>query len=420
MHCGNVYDYDDFRMDCSEEHEASLLRTEYSKKLIIHDDAEGIFRYSDWLPLQRKFKGTRGPVVYHSKGLGSRLGLDNLYVAFNGYWPERGAFMETCSFKELEVPGVCGRLPESEERVLVVSSAGNTGRAFLTLCSRNDIPVLVVVPDKYIHSLWSTEELSPRVKLLSVKGNVDYLDAIKLGGLISHFDGFLAEGGAKNVGRRDGMGVVVLAGTEAIGEIPDHYFQAVGSGTGGIAAWEMSLRLLEDGSFGKKRMHLHLSQNIPFTPMVEAWKRGERRIDIPEEKKTKRLIDGLHSKVLSNRKPPYSIVGGVFDALTDSKGHMYGVTNEESLKAGFMFEKEEGIDLDPAAEVAVASLIQAVEAGNVKKKDVILLNITGGGYKRLSSEKKPIYKEPDLSFTPNESDDFIRNSVEKLFQPEFV
>ena len=46
--------------------------------------------------------------------------------------------------------------------------------------------------------------------------------------------------------RRDGMATTVLAVTH-IGRIPDYYFQAVGSGTGAIAAWEANLRLIEDG-----------------------------------------------------------------------------------------------------------------------------------------------------------------------------
>jgi len=52
-----------------------------------------------------------------------------------------------------------------------------------------------------------------------------------------------------NVARRDGMGTVMLEAAVTIGRAPDHYFQAVGSGTGGIAAWEASLRLKQDGRF---------------------------------------------------------------------------------------------------------------------------------------------------------------------------
>ena len=62
----------------------------------------------------------------------------------------------------------------------------------------------------------------------------------------------IEEGGAKNVARRDGMGTVMLDAAVTIGRMPDYYFQAIGSGTGGIAAWEAALRLRDDGRFGTR------------------------------------------------------------------------------------------------------------------------------------------------------------------------
>ena len=61
-----------------------------------------------------------------------------------------------------------------------------------------------------------------------------------------------------------------------------------------------------------------------------------------------------------------------------------------------MFAETEGIDLDPAAEVAVASLFKAVRMKRVGPSDLILLNITGGGYKRLAMDERIIYSKPDL------------------------
>jgi len=51
-----------------------------------------------------------GPVTYRSTELAAELGLNNLYISFNGYWPEKGAFIKTCSFKELEA------FPQSENK----------------------------------------------------------------------------------------------------------------------------------------------------------------------------------------------------------------------------------------------------------------------------------------------------------------
>ena len=77
----------------------------------------------------------------------------------------------------------------------------------------------------------------------------------------------VSEGGARNIARRDGMGTVMLDAALTIGKMPDHYFQAVGSGTGGISVWEAAIRLRADGRFGQKIPKLQLAQNLPFVPM---------------------------------------------------------------------------------------------------------------------------------------------------------
>ena len=408
--CGRTYrDAEDgFRLGCEGEHGPSLLRSVYDKKLEIRRDCSGVDRYADWLPLRSTLGASCLPAVYQSDGLGRALGLDRLFIVFNGYWPEKGAVMETCSFKELEAPGVCGRLAEGDSRTIVISSAGNTGRAFLQFCSINQIPALIVLPECGMPAMWTTVPKADCVRIAVLAGDVDYLDAIELANAISELPGHMAEGGAKNVGRRDGMGVVLLRAVEEIGSVPDHYFQAVGSGTGGIAAWETSLRLRADGCSGAATMKLHLAQNAPFAPMTDAWSQGERRLDDVKEASAKTQIQAIRASVLSNRRPPYSVAGGVYDALRDTGGHMYAVSNDEAAKAGKLFLETEGCDLDPAAEVAVAAVAQAVQSNALDSNDVVLLNITGGGYHRLVAEQAITCHQPDVVMS---AADCTRDSV---------
>ena len=56
------------------------------------------------------------------------------------------------------------------------------------------------------------------------------------------------------------MATTVLSAVTTIGRIPDYYFQAVGSGTGAIAAWEANQRLIEDGRFGTNLMKLKIGR----------------------------------------------------------------------------------------------------------------------------------------------------------------
>jgi len=402
-----------FLLGCENGHRPSLLRADYrDKRLEIRDEDAGIFRYGGWLPIRRTFDAAVQPVVYQSRGLAERLGLERLFIAFSGYWPEKGARMDTCSFKELEAYPVCARIPDGETRELVVASAGNTGRAFLQVASENAIPATVVVPEFSLPNIWISRDKHPAVTLAVVKGDVDYLDAIQTSQILSGLGGYFPEGGARNVARRDGMGTVVLAAAETIGRIPHHYFQAVGSGTGGIAAWEMSLRLAADGRYGNNRMRLHLVQNAPFAIMTEAWSRSLRDLPPLPEPTARRRLRRLMASVLSNRKPPYGITGGVYDALTDTGGSMYAVSNSLARRAGLLFEKLEGCDLDPAAAVCVGGLIQAVRAGRVASRDLVLLNITGGGERKLAAEGRRLLVNPDVFFTAEDAT--VEQIAEKL------
>ena len=63
-------------------------------------------------------------------------------------------------------------------------------------------------------------------------------------------------------------------------------------------------------------------------------------------------IKKVMSDVLTNRNPPYGIRGGLFDALADTRGLMYGITNAAGHKAEKLIQDTLGIDPDPAAAIA--------------------------------------------------------------------
>jgi cysteate synthase len=363
----------------------ALLRAEYRKKELEVKNLPGMWRFIDWLPVMQKSDICTAPITYKSEELGEELGLSNLYVSFSGYWPKRGADIKTCSFKELEAVPTFQRAYERRKgKLLVVPSAGNTSRGFAQVSATINVPVITVVPSEYVNRMWTTAE-AKKVILIAVDG--DYTDTIKVGSQIGNLEGMILEGGVRNVARRDGLGVVLLDALLCMKKLPEHYFQAVGSGVGAIGVFEMAIRIIEEGRFGNRLPKLHLAQNLPFAPIFRAWKAKRKEIipqyDMPD---ADNAIKKMYANVLSNKNPPYSIKGGVYDVLSESKGDMYGITNKEAKEAEKLFEGVEGIDLDPAASVGIAALIQAVEKGVVNKEDMVLLNVTGGGYERIKED----------------------------------
>ncbi|MCQ2083539.1 MAG: cysteate synthase [Bacteroidaceae bacterium] len=393
----------------------SLVRAVYDNRSFEpRTDLDGIYRYANWMPVSRTLKKSCAPVTYKSKGLAKHLGLNNLYITYSGWNPKLGAKFRTCSFKETEAYSVLARMDSREKRVLVVQSAGNTARAFAQVCSDNRIPVVICVPCDCLHDLWFTKKLNKCVKLVTVPHGCDYYDAISVGEKLAENPMFMLEGGAKNIARRDGMGTTILSFAEKTGVIPDAYFQAVGSGTGAIAAWENACRLAQDPRFGKNNMKVFVAQNKPFTLIYDSWKAGSRELLPLDPEVGRREAEIILAKVLSNRKPPYSIAGGLFDVLKASGGDVYLADNNDIMYWMMQFRNLEGYELLPSACVAVAALAKAVEEGRVAKEDNIMLNCTGGGTLAAMS-KGYVFKQSDLEIAPETPSEEIIAKVKALF-----
>jgi cysteate synthase len=197
-----------------------------------------------------------------------------------------------------------------------------------------------------------------------------------------------------------------------MGDIPQNYFQGVGSGTGGIAAFEAVRRLVASGRYENKSMRLHLAQNDPFTPIHNAYSKKNRtinsRVDMPQAEDS---IKDIRATMLSNRKPPYSIPGGVFDVLERSNGVTYSVTNEQIHLAQTMFKELEGQTIVPEAGAALASLVMASKTDLLDHKESILLNITGGGIQGVARDIGITYPKPRLEVSP----DIGNNQIKEMF-----
>lgn len=401
--CGHRQD--PYALTCPRDD--SLLRTEYAARTLTLQHLPGMWRFLDWLPVSGPLQEIgSGPVSYRSEGLARELGLRELWITFNGYWPERRAAMLTCSFKELEALPTMRRMREQGTKgTFVVASAGNTGRAFAYVASLVGVRAVIVVPTGSQDRIWIPDIERRGVHVVAVEG--DYYDAIRVADALAGQPGFVPEGGARNIARRDGMGTVMLDATLALGALPQHYFQAVGSGTGGISAYEASRRLVADGRFGTALPILHLAQNIPCAPLYHARSGGECPVSCPR---------GIFDDVLFNRRPPYGMPGGVGSVLDATGGEIVGVTNGEAAEAQKLFEGAEGIDILPAPAVAVAALIKAVAKGTVGRGDPCLLNITGGGVARLREDHAIERVKRDLLVDPGQGPETLLEQVLELLE----
>ncbi len=387
--CGARYADDGLMLHCARTHEPSFLRTEYVTKTFPrdpHDD--GLYRYQKWLPVRRSVAGAPRTAVYRAEALGRVLGLGNLWVAFSGYWPERGAYLPTGSFKDLEAYTVLGRLPD-DPPTLVIASAGNTAISFALACSQYQVPCLIFVPGGVVPLMAFRGPLDPSVKLVALDDGAGYSDAIAVADVVSQLPGHQAEGGARNVGRRDGLGTAMLAAYETLGRLPDYYVQAVGSGCGAIAAHEAARRIRAGHPGAGDLPRLILCQNAPYTPLRDLWRTGAIPPDLPNP-------NSVIAAELTNQNPPFLVRGGVNDVLTESNGDVIAADNTAARSAMALFETVEGIDIVPGAGVAVAALCAAAAEGRIPADALVLLHVTGGGRAKLAREGRLQAAEPDV------------------------
>ena len=394
-----------------------LLRSQYAVRAFEPKNRSDLFAFQDWLPSAAAADLHIGSAVYHSEHLATHLGLSHLAIAFSGYAPEFGAENPTGSFKDFEAAPSLLYYREHGIDSLVLASAGNTARAFAYAGVRLEFPVIIVVPERALDRLWIPCEPTSAVRLVVLEGCDDYATAIRTAGEIGRVLDIANEGGARNVARRDGMSTAMLEYAKQTGSLPAHYIQAIGSGTGAIAVWEASQRLVGAG-VGTELPALHLSQNAPFTPIHDAW-----TSDAPIEQDANvedqlRRIDQIDALVLANRTPPYAIPGGVRDALTSTGGHTYAVTNGEARAAAVLFEETEGLAIGPAAAVATAALIQAIEAGRIKPDEAVLLHITGNNETLLQRDFTLRRIEPTWKVHPQTvTEKAIRSASDRLASP---
>jgi cysteate synthase len=340
------------------------------------------------MPHEGVSKNQAGTVTYKSTELQDALGMTDLWITYHGYWPEKGGMCPTGSFKDMEAVPTLMRLREKGCSGMICASAGNTARAFSYFCGLENFPLIVVVGKEHAKRLYIPEgHPSSSVKLVVIEDG-DYYDAKIFAKKISQqLDNWQMEGGIHNVARRDGIGSLIVDAAYTIGKLPMHYFQGIGGGPGPVGVNEMANRLIQSGLFDGPVPRQHVSQNVEHCPIHNAWQAGRSALidsDFPEEEVE------VFSDYLLNKAPAYEVKGGVYDILKDSNGQTYVVSKEDAVEAKELFESIEGIDIMTPAAVALASLIQALESGDIKADDCTVLNISGGGVERMKKDLKTV------------------------------
>jgi threonine synthase len=355
----------------------------------------GLWKYFELMPIRNRSSiitlGEGNTALIKSKRLASEMGLKNLYLKIETSNPSG-------SFKDRPICVGVSRAKEDKVETVAAASSGNAAAAMSTYAAQAGIRAVVFVPEdapagKLIHLKTlgahvfrvskEREGVDPTTTLLQ-------LTCIELGWVPSPsfgpFNCFQFEG-------TKSMGFEVSEQLDW--QTPDWMFFPTGSG--GLMAGSMK-------GFWEFQQ-LGLVDNLPKSvivqpegcaPIVRALEENQDPLEIVPWESNDTVAGGLAD--------PFPWDGDAalyYSKLSDGLG--ISVSDKDIERYVVMLGKYEGVFAEPSGVAALAGLEMLVSDGTVDKSDVIVVPITGSGFKDLKTADRLTYEVP-----------LIRPTVEEL------
>ena len=292
--------------------------------------------------------------LIHAKRLGAELGLDHLYLKFEGTNPSG-------SFKDRGMVLAVNRAVGAGARAVICASTGNTSASAAAYAAAAGIGCFVVLPAGNVASGKLAQAIAAGARLVSVTGNFDQaLEAVR---------GLGAEGlavivNSVNPDRLTGQQTAAWEIVDELGAAPDAVALPVGNAGNITAYWAGFNRYASAGRTQDKRPRMLGFQAAGAAPIV----RGEP-IERPETVATAIRIGS-----------PASWAGAVA-ARDESGGLIESVTDTQILEMQLRISRSEGIFCEPASAAGVAGVAQLSSQGRLDRSAVVVCILTGHGLK---------------------------------------
>jgi threonine synthase len=333
----------------------------------IRDSSNPLLRFFDLLPLKDEasicWLGEGNTPTVHARALGRHLGLQKIYLKDETKNPTR-------TTKDRMASVVLSYFRDVGVREFACSSTGNSSTSFAHGVERfPGFKLHVFVGRDFLHRM--NFDSGPRVKVYWVK-DATFAQAHECArGFAQNNPLVTGERGFFNPGRREGLKLAFLEGVLDMPESPHWYFQAVSSGMGVYGVWRGAQQLYGLGRL-RRLPRLACVQQHSCSPMVHSWKAGSavtRKEDVVEEP------IGIAEAIL--RGNPTNTYPHLHAVVRESGGTFESVTDDEIREAQRMVFELEGIEACESAATTVAAMKKMAAAGELRRDDVVFVNITG-------------------------------------------
>jgi threonine synthase len=333
-----------------------------------------LWLYDELLPIVDKTKRISleegGTPLLHCKALGARLDLERLYVKDETRNPS-GSFKDRCSAISLS------KAKESSVKVVVIASTGNAGASACAYSAKARIPCYVFVPASV-----DLGKLSQIViyggKVVRVDGTID--DCSSLAKAASEKYGWInvTTNTQTNPYSTQGSKTTAFEICLQLGwKAPDWFVVPFGGGGNLYGHW-LGFMEFQTLNLIDSLPHLAAIQAAGCAPFVNAFKEQKTPQDVQIWRNAATIASGLRDPY------PYDVELAL-PAIYKSGGVAEAVTDDEILEAEMMLASTEGIFAEPSAAASIAGLKRLVDSGIVKRKDLIVCEVTGSGLKDTES-----------------------------------
>jgi len=333
----------------------------------LRNSANPLVRFFDLLPIRDEanlcWLGEGNTPTVHARALGRHLGLGKLFLKDETKNPtrttkDRMASVTLSFFRDVGV------------REFACSSTGNSSTSFAYGVERyKDFRLHVFVGRDFLHRM--NFDSSDRIRVYWVK-DATFAQAHDTARAFAQNNPLVTgERGFFNPGRREGLKLAFMEGVLDMPEAPHWYFQAVSSGMGVYGAWRGAQQLYGLGRLSRLP-RLACVQQESCAPMVKSWKAGSS-VTRPED-----VVDepvGIAEAIL--RGNPTNTYPHLQEVVRQSGGTFETVTNDEIREAQKMILELEGIEACESAATTVAAARKMAAANELRRDDVVFINITG-------------------------------------------
>lgn len=336
-----------------------------------------VSKYLPFLPI-KNYKsfislGEGGTPLIRSTKIEKKLGIE-LYFKLEsqnptGSFKDRGSAVEVSFAKEIGA------------KAIVLASTGNMAASCSCYAANAGIPCFVFVPEGTPPSKLA-QVISYGGNVVQIKGS--YGDASRMAEEVARKLNFYLAG--DYAFRVEGH---KTAAFELIDQLfyknPDYVIVPMGCGTN-IASYQKGFKEYQTLGFIKNLPKLIGVQATGASSIINAFNKKKKDITPLDQINTQ-------ASAIAINKPLDGIKA--LDAINQSKGLGFAVTDNEMLEAQHLLAKEEGQFVELASAATFAALIKLAKKNNLKGKRVVCI-LTGSGLKDPNPILKVALKPPTI------------------------